>query len=208
VRGGVPERRAGADGLALIEEAPSCTTSEAEVFSEQIPLEAEGDAALPDASTTSPRESLGLGAEETPDVVGEAQLVVTYLTGAMEGLIGQAGGAPALALDPTIADLALEKLQYFGEILHLLAEATAVGVTGQPDLDGVAAPSQLQVRLERRTAGRIALRCFDDGRFFRRVLQKVRLDTEALRPLVLAVIRAGGSVCLRRGGWTGFGITG
>ena len=81
----VPETQAGADGLALIEEAPSCATSEAEVFSEQIPLEAEGDAALPDASTTSPRESLGLGAEETPDVVGEAQLVVTYLTGAMVG---------------------------------------------------------------------------------------------------------------------------
>lgn len=169
-----------------------------------VPVASERPVAAPTGGHALPNED----APSRDRAREEARLVVTYLAGAMEGLTGQVGVPGAIGLDPELADLALEKLQHFGQALHLLAEAVDFAATKKSGRAGADSSPRLWVRLERRAAGRLALRCFDDGHFFERVLPKLRLDMEALRPLVLAVTRANGSICLRRGRRVEFEITG
>lgn len=154
------------------------------------------DAAAPEAVSTRARDR------------GEARLVAAYLAGALEGLGEAVVSAASITLDPGLADLALEKLQFFGQALQLLVEAVDFAATEKPARLGPASLPRLQVRLEQRPANRLALRCYDDGRFFERALPHTHLDMEALRPLVLAVTRADGSICLRRGRCVEFEITG
>jgi hypothetical protein len=138
----------------------------------------------------------------------EPHPVAAYLSGVLEGLLGQDDPQPDMVVDPGLADLPLEKLQFFGQALHLLGMALESPEKRKFRRREPGGMPLLRARLEQRPGGRVALRCYDDGRFFAQTLPQPRLGLEALRPLVLGVVKAGGSICLRQGRCVEFEIIG
>jgi hypothetical protein len=186
-----------------------------------VPLPAEAEAALPASATqdfpTAPEtpsafpQVCASNAPVAPSERDHSQAphpVVAFLATVMEAFIGQDGPCPDIEVDSELTDFPLEKLQYFGQALHLLAMAVDRPDLLRPGASRKEAPPLLRIRLEQRPAGRVALRCYDNGRYFERVLPKPHLGMEALRPLVLGVVKAKGSICLRRGRGVEFEIIG
>lgn len=134
--------------------------------------------------------------------------VTDFLTGVFEDLPGASGLSLDCHVDPRADTLAVERLLYFSQALHLLFAALR-----SPDCPAIRDPGDheplcLRIRLDIGPGERTGLRLYDDGRTLARMLPETHLDQEALRPLRLFVSRKGGSICLRRGRCLEFEIIG
>jgi hypothetical protein len=194
-------------------------TTPAEPFPHSKPRGEPAAAVAPDAITAAPAAAPGAAtlpedtppvdavagcapcqACRTPDVQGPHPTEV-FLRGILEGLATAGGLSFDVAVAPETFDLPVETLFYCSHALQLLVSPLEApgGVWHRPG--GKAdPPARVSVRLGKAGSVRHSLRVYDNGHFFRRFLPEISLDTEVLRPLLLFVLRRGGSICLKRGG--------
>ena len=124
-----------------------------------------------------------------------------FLRGILEGLATAGGLSLDVVVDPETFDLPVEALFYCSHALQLLVSPleTPAGVWRRPG-GKTDPPARVSVRLSKAGSERHSLRIYDNGHFFRRFLPEISLETEVLRPLLLFVMRRGGSICLKQGG--------
>lgn len=174
----------------------------------------------PEAVSAQPIETTAADTKDTPAIpTPEAAPTATPLYGphpvevflhsVLEGLPTTEGLAFSVEVDAASATLPAEKLFYFSHILQLLLAPLdcALAAWRKPGRECDTAAS-LTVRLAHGSGTRHCLRVADNGLFFRSYLPELALDTEPLRPLLLFVIKRGGSICLKQGRCVEFEITG
>lgn len=132
-----------------------------------------------------------------------------FLRGVLENLALEGGLTLRIDVDPETFGLPVEKLFYFSHVLQLLVsplESPSNAWRRSHDSQGPQAV--LTVRLHKMANDRHSLRIFDNGLFFSQYLSDIRLQVEALRPLVLFVIKRRGSICLKQARCVEFEIIG
>ncbi|EFL53046.1 conserved hypothetical protein [Solidesulfovibrio fructosivorans JJ]] len=132
-----------------------------------------------------------------------------FLRGVVEGLAPAGGLVTDVEVDPDTSALPVEKLFYFSHVLQLLVSPLErPAEPGRKPGDKRGPVPALSVRLRTIGQNRHSLRIYDNGLFFGRYLPDVSLDMEALRPLLLFVIKRNGSILLKQGKGVEFEIIG
>ena len=112
-------------------------------------------------------------------------------------------------VDPGTESLPVEKLFYFSHTLQLLLAPLEWSTPSRHRHEEDVVPADdLTVRLGRIASDRHSLRIYDNGRFFSKYLSDIRLEMEALRPLVLFVVKRHGSIAIKQGQAVEFEIIG
>ncbi len=191
---------------------------------------APGDASVPEAEASPsvppalPGAATAEAARANARAVGEAHAVVSatappppggphpaevFLRGVLEGLTQTGSLRIRVDVDPSTYALPVEKLFYFSHVLQLLVAPmeTPTDSWRRPG-DGGAPVATLTVGLAPLDGVRHRLRVYDNGLFFRGYLPEIGLEGEALRPLLLFVVKREGSILLRRGRAVEFEIIG
>lgn len=182
--------------------------------------------ARPSAAPTDPVRTAAIPEATTANAlaVGEVHAVVAatsppppdgphpaevFLRGVLEGLTPAGSLDIRVDVDPATFALPVEKLFYFSHALQLLAAPLECpAASWRKPGDGVGPVARLTVKLAPVGADRHRLRIYDNGLFFRNYLPEIGLDREALRPLLLFVVKRGGSICLKQGRYVEFEIIG
>ncbi|MFU2208308.1 hypothetical protein [Solidesulfovibrio sp. C21] len=132
-----------------------------------------------------------------------------FLRGVLEGLAPAGGLLTDVEADPDTSALPVEKLFYFSHVLQLLVNPLEQPAAARRKPGDKCGPvPAVSVRLRTIGNGRHSLRIYDNGLFFGRSLPDVSLEMEALRPLLLFVIKRDGSILLKRGKSVEFEIIG
>ncbi|MGE4536499.1 MAG: hypothetical protein AB7D37_05430 [Desulfovibrio sp.] len=132
-----------------------------------------------------------------------------FLRGVLEGLAPAGGLLTDVEADPDTSALPVEKLFYFSHVLQLLVNPLEQpAATGCKPGDKRGPVPAVSVRLRTIGQNRHSLRIYDNGLFFGRSLPDLSLEMEALRPLLLFVIKRDGSILLKRGKSVEFEIIG
>ena len=135
--------------------------------------------------------------------------VEVFLRGVLEGLLPEGEAALCITVDPETFALPVEKLFYFSHALQRIV--TSMEYLPRPDWrpgDAATGLPVLTVRLRIHNGDRHVLTLTDNGQFFRSRLPDIRLDMEALKPLVAFVVKRHGSVRLAQGRFITFEIIG
>jgi hypothetical protein len=190
------------------------------------PSQGTPDLARPVATPTDPVRTAAIPEATTANAlaVGEVHAVVAatspppadgphpaevFLRGVLEGLALAGSLDIRVDVDPATFALPVEKLFYFSHALQLLAAPLECPTASwRKPGDGAGPVATLTVKLSPLAADRHRLRIYDNGLFFRNYLPEIGLDREALRPLLLFVVKRGGSICLKQGRYVEFEIIG
>lgn len=190
------------------------------------PSQGTPDLAGPVAAPTDPVRTASIPEATTANAlaVGEVHAVVAatsppppdgphpaevFLRGVLEGLTPAGSLDIRVDVDPATFALPVEKLFYFSHALQLLAAPLECpAASWRKPGDGAGPVATLTVKLSPLAADRHRLRIYDNGLFFRNYLPEIGLDREALRPLLLFVVKRGGSICLKQGRYVEFEIIG
>jgi len=132
-----------------------------------------------------------------------------FLRGVLEGLAPAGALLTDVEADPDTSALPVEKLFYFSHVLQLLVNPLEQpAAAGRKPGDKRGPVPAVSVRLRTIGQNRHSLRIYDNGLFFGRSLPDLSLEMEALRPLLLFVIKRDGSILLKRGKSIEFEIIG